>query len=90
MRRAAPLGANLNHAAILPGRSHHGGTFHYIHSRGLLHIDIRPSLDGIDHRQCVPMIRSGDEHHIQILFLQHLAVILVETGHFFGKLAGSG
>ena len=90
MRGAAPLGAHLDHAAILPGGSYHGGAFRDIHAGRFLHIDIGPGFGGFDHGQGVPMVRGGNQNHVEILFLQHLPVVFVKAGDFFGELAGGG
>ena len=44
---------------------------------GFWHIDIGAGLDGRDHRQRVPVVRRGDQHDVEVLFLEHLAIVAV-------------
>ena len=83
---AAPLGAYLHRPTVFPGRRQHGLALDDVHACGFLHINVSPRLAGLDHRQGVPMIRSPDEHHIQILLREHFPVIAVGPGLLAGLL----
>jgi hypothetical protein len=86
MGGAAALCADLHDALVFAGCGEHGLTFDDVHADRFLAVDIRTCLDRGDHRQRVPMIRRGNEHDIQILFLQHLAVIAVDARFFLRHL----
>ena len=77
MRCAAALSADLDDALVLPRRRQHGLALGHIHADRFLHINIRPGFDGGDHRQRMPMVRRADEHDVQVLFLEHLPVVVV-------------
>ena len=83
---AAPLGAYLHRPTVFPGRRQHGLALDDVHACGFLHINVSARLAGLNHRQGVPMIRSPDEHHIQILLREHLPVIAIGPGLLAGLL----
>ena len=60
----------------------------HVHADRLLHVDVGPRLDGGDHRQGVPMVRRGDQHDVQVLFLEHFAVVAVEPRLLLRRLPG--
>ncbi len=75
VRRAAPLRADLHHAIVLAGRGHHRLALGNVHADRLLAVDVRPGLDGGDHRQRVPVVRRADQYDVVVLLLEHFAVI---------------
>ena len=40
--------------------------------------------------QRVPMIRRADQHNIEVLFLEHFAIIVISAGRLLGFLALAG
>src|SRR6185503_2670942 len=44
---------------------------------------------GFDHRKGVPMIGRADQHNVEVLLLEHLVVIAVQTRLFLRNLPGS-
>jgi len=86
VRRALALRADLDHAAQFTGRRQHGFALEDVHADRLLDVHIRPGLHRIQCVQGMPMVRAADEHDIQVLFLEHLAMIAVGAGHFLGFL----
>ena len=87
VRRAAPLRAHLHHPLVLARRRHHGLAFDHVHADRFLHIDVGPGLHRRDHRQRMPVIRRGDQHDVQVLLLEHFAVIAVGARFLLRKLA---
>ena len=87
MRRAAALGADLHDAYAFAGRGEHDLAFNDIDTDRLLDINIGAGLDGGNHGQGVPMVGRGNEHHVEILFLQHFPVIAVDARLLFRSLA---
>ena len=87
VRRTAPLRPYLHHSLALARRGHHGLAFDNVHADRLLHIHVGPGLHRRDHRQGMPMIRRGDQHNVQVPFLQHFAVVTVGAGFLLRKLA---
>ncbi len=67
---AALLLTNLNNPVILFISFHHDITFFNRISHWLFNINIFSSLAGIDHLKTVPVIRSTDNHSINIPVLQ--------------------
>jgi hypothetical protein len=90
MRGALPLSADLDHAAVFPGSGQNGFAFDHIHADRLLQVDVRTSLDRRDRVQRVPVIGRTDDHDIQVLLLQHLAVIGIAARRFAGFLPLAG
>ncbi len=88
VRRAAPLRADLHHALVAAGGGQHSLAFANIHADGLLHIDVCPRLDGGNHSERVPVVGRGHQHDVQILLLEHLAIVAVRARPFAGCLAG--
>ena len=85
---AAPLRPYLHYLPVLARRAQHGLSLRYIHADGLLAIDVGASLDCFNHRQRVPMIWGSDLDNIQILFLQHFAVVAVRPRPLLRRLPG--
>ncbi len=77
MRRAAALGAHLDDPLVLAGRGQHGLALGHVHADRLLDVDVGPGLDGGDHRQRVPVVGRGDQDDVEVLLLEHLAVVAV-------------
>ncbi len=86
VRRAAPLGADLHNAFVLPGSRHHGLPLGDVHADRFLHVDVGAGLDGRDHGQGVPVVRSADEHDVEVLFLEHVAVVAMGAWLLFRLL----
>jgi hypothetical protein len=78
--RAAALEADLHDAVVLAGGGEHGFAFAHVGADGLLDVDVRAGLAGGDHRQGVPVVGGADEDDVQVLFLEHLAVVAVKAG----------
>ncbi len=77
MRRALALRADLHHALVFARRVKHRLALEHIRADGFLAIHIRARLHGRDRVQRVPMVRRTDQHNIQVLLFQHLAVVVV-------------
>ncbi len=73
--RAAALGAHLHDPLVLAGRGQHGLALGHVDADRLLDINIGARLDGRDHRQGVPVVGRGDQDDVQVLLLEHLAVV---------------
>ncbi len=87
MRRAAALRADLDDALVFARGGEHSLAFDDIDADRLLHIDIRAGLDRGDHRQGVPVVGRGDQDDVEVLLLEHLAVIGVGAGLLLRELA---
>ena len=87
VRSAAPLRAHLHHALVFARRGQHRLAFHHVHADGLLQVQVGARLDGLDHGQGMPVIRRGDLHQVEILLLEHLAVVGEHPRLLFGCLA---
>ena len=77
MGRALALRADLHHAAILAGGGHHRFAFEHVAADRLLAVDVGPGFDGRDHRQRMPMVGRADQHDVEILLLEHLAIVAI-------------
>ena len=77
VRRAAALRADLHDALVLARGGEHGLALDHVHADRLLHVDVGAGLDGRDHRQGVPVVGRGDQHDVEVLLLEHLAVVAV-------------
>ncbi len=75
MRGAAALGADLHDPLVLAGRGQHRLALGHVDADRLLDIDVGPRLDGRDHRQGMPVVGRGDQDDVQVLLLEHLAVV---------------
>ena len=75
VRRAAALRADLHDALVLAGGGQHGLALGHVDADRLLHVDVGPGLDGGDHRQGVPVVGRGDQDDVEVLLLEHLAVV---------------
>jgi hypothetical protein len=73
--RTASLGAYLNHPSILTSRLKHGLSLADIDADGFLHIDIGSRFDSLDHVECVPVVRGGNQHNVEIFIRKHFAII---------------
>jgi hypothetical protein len=87
MRRAAALGADLHHASVFAGGGQHRLALQHIHARRFLAVNVRPGFARFDHGQGVPVIGRGDQDDIQILLLEHGAIVRVRPRLPFGELA---
>ena len=83
MRRAAPLRADLDDAVMLPRGGKHRLAFNNIDADWFLAVNVRARFEGSDHRERMPMIRRSDEHDVEVLFLEHLAIITVGARFLF-------
>jgi hypothetical protein len=83
---AAALGTHLHRSTVFTGRRQHGLALDDVHAGGLLHVDVGARLAGLDHRQSVPVVRSADDHHIEVLLGEHLPVIAVSPRLLAGLL----
>ena len=77
MRRAAALRADLHDPLVLARGGQHRLALDHVDADRLLHVDVGPGLDGGDHRQGVPVVGRGDQHDVEVLLLEHLAVVAV-------------
>ena len=75
MRRAAALHADLHDTLVLARGGQHGLPLDDVDADRLLHPDIRAGLDGIDHRQRVPVIGCDDDDDVEVALLEHLPVV---------------
>ena len=75
VRRAAALRADLHDPLVLARRGEHGLALDHVDADRLLHVDVGPGLDGGDHRQGVPVVGRGDQDDVEVLLLEHLAVV---------------
>ena len=87
MRRAAALRAHLDHPPVLARGREHGLALHHVHRGRLLHVHVGPRLHRRDHGQGVPVVGGGDEHDVEVLLLEHRAVVAVGTGLLLRDLA---
>ncbi len=87
MRGAAPLRADLNHFAMFTSRGQHGLALGDVDADRLLHVDVGARLDSGDHRQGVPMVGSRDQHKVEILLLEHLAIVGIGPRRLLRRLA---
>ena len=55
---------------------------------GFCDVDVGPGLDGGDHRQGVPVVGRGDQDDVEVLLLEHLAVVGVGARLLLRGLAG--
>ena len=55
----------------------------HIDADRLLAVDVGPGFAGGDHRQGVPVVGRADEDDVEVLLLEHLAVVAVEPRLFF-------
>ena len=74
--RAAPLRVDLHNPAQAAGGVHHGLAFEEGVRDRLFAVDVRPGLHGGDGRQGMPVIRRADQHHIEVLRLEHVAEVM--------------
>lgn len=73
----------------------HRLAFDHVDADRLLDVDVGSGLHGGDHWQGVPVIGGGNEHQVEVLFGEHLAVVAVgprfllrhlPDGDHFGRL----
>jgi hypothetical protein len=55
-------------------------------SRRLFHEDVRSRLQRGDRRQRVPMVGSGDNHHLRLVLIEQFAEILERPGLIAGQV----
>ncbi len=77
VRRAAPLGAYLDHSIVFAGCRQHGRALTHIRANRLLNIDVGARLSGLNHDQCVPVVGHADEDNVQPALAQHLPEVAV-------------
>jgi len=90
MRRAFALRADLHHALEFARRVEHGLALADVPADGFLAIDIRARFHRGNRVQRVPMIRRTDQDDVEILLLEHLAVIVVSARLLPGLLPLAG
>src|SRR5207244_1295923 len=71
----ALLAARLYDPFVAPGRLHHGPALGDGEAERLLAVDVLARLAGVDGDQGVPVIRRGDDHRIDVLEVEQLAVV---------------
>ena len=86
VRRAAPLRADLHDALVLARRGEHRLAFDDVDADRLLDVDVGPGLDGRDHRQRVPVVGRADQHDVEVLLLEHLAIVAVGARRLLRRL----
>ena len=86
VRRAAALGADLHDPLVLAGGGEHGLALDHVDADRLLDVDVGPGLDGGDHRQGVPVVGRGDQDDVEVLLLEHLAVVGVGARRLLRRL----
>src|SRR5262249_45673461 len=79
-RAAAALGAGLTDLAILTCNLDNAPALADVVANRLLDVHILAILHRPDGRQCMPVIRRGDGHDIDVLILDDAANILLEVG----------
>jgi len=84
--RNAPMGADLDDASVLARGLHHRLAFDNRVGDGLLHVNVRPGLDGVDGHQRMPMIRRRHNDNLRLFPIQQLPVIHIEVGANAGLL----
>ena len=87
VRRAAPLGADLDDAAQLACGLQHGLAFDHVDADRLLQVEVGPGLHGGDRGKRVPVVGRGDQNDVEILLRQHLAVVAIGARRFLRSLA---
>ncbi len=85
---ASPLGTDLDDPTVFTGGFEQGLALHDINADRLLKVKVSSSLDGGDAVQGMPMVRSSDQHDVEVLFLQHLAIVMKQARLLVGGLAG--
>ena len=88
--RAPALGAHLDDALVFPRRGQHGLALGHVHADRLLDVDVGPGFDGGDHRQRVPVVGRGDQDDVQVLLLEHLAIVGIGARGLLRGLARGG
>ena len=87
VRRAAALGADLHDPLVLARGGEHRLALDHVDADRLLHVDVGAGLDGGDHRQGVPVVGRGDQDDVEVLLLEHLAVVGVGPRRLLRGLA---
>ena len=75
VRRAPALHPDLHDASVLAGGRKHGVPFDDVDADRFLHVHVGAGPDRFDHRQRVPVVGCVDQNDVEVLFLQHVAVI---------------
>ena len=90
MRRALALRADLHDTPVLAGGVEHGVALAHVPADRFLAIHVGAGLHRGDRVQRVPMVRRTDQHNVEVLLLEHLAVVRVGSWLFlrFLPLAG--
>ena len=82
---ATGLCAGLDNLLVLPGSVHQLAAFPHVMAHGLLHVDIFAGLDGPDGGEAVPVVWGGYGDHVQFLFFEHHADVLITGDLVFGR-----
>jgi hypothetical protein len=90
VRGALALRADLDDAFVFSRRGQNRFAFNDIDADGLLQIDIGAGLDGGDRVQGMPVIGGTDQDNVEVLFLEHLAIVGVGARGLFGRLTLAG
>ncbi len=77
VRRALALCADLHHAFVFARGIEHGFAFTHVPADWLLAVHLGAGFNRSDRVKRVPMIWRTDEHDVEVLRLEHLAVIVV-------------
>jgi len=76
------LGAHLGNDPVLLGRPLQGQALGRVDRHRLLHVDVLLRLAGVDRLERVPVRRRGDNHAVDVVPPEHLAVVVVRLGGF--------
>jgi len=87
VRRALALSADLDDALVVAGGGEHGLAFADVPANGFLAIDVGAGFNCGDAMERVPMIGRTHQHDVEVLGVEHLAVVGVSAGPFSGFLA---
>ena len=90
VRRALALRADLHHAFVFARGIKHGFAFTHVSADWLLAVHLGAGFNRSECVKRVPMIRRTDEHDVEVLRLEHLAVIVVGARLFPGLLSLAG
>ena len=84
-----PLRSHLHRAVILPGGGDHRPAFFNRHRGRLFHIDVLARFAGVDRLHRMPMVRGGEDHCVDVLAEQDVAVVAEGLDARAGQLQGA-
>ena len=76
-RHRAPLGAELHHAAVAARGLHCPAALDHCHRERLLAVDVLARLARVDGVERVPVVGRADDHSVNVLPVEELAVVVV-------------